>query len=81
MDAQLTRTDLTAAHTRYFVGQSLLSYAAKLDVDPTDAVLARSHAMLEAEWRCEAPLGTWAGSPEPSIAWDHLFGARPSREW
>jgi hypothetical protein len=70
--AEVTRGDPAAAHARYSVAMSLLSYAEKLDNHREDAVLTRTCRMLEAEYRGDVPLGTWAASPEPKIAWEHL---------
>lgn len=77
--AEVTRGDPGAAHARYSVAMSLLSYAEKLDSSPGDAILTRTCRMLEAEYRGDVPLGTWVASPEPKIVWDHLFGLPPSR--
>jgi hypothetical protein len=73
----VTRGDPGAAHARYSVAMSLLSYAEKLDNHPGDAILTRTCRMLEAEYRGDVPLGTWAASPEPKIAWEHVFGPNP----
>jgi hypothetical protein len=77
--AEVTRGDPGSTHARYSVAMSLLSYAEKLDAAPGDAILTRTCRMLEAEYRGDVPLGTWAASPEPKIVWDHLFGSPPSR--
>jgi hypothetical protein len=79
--AELTREDRTAAHARFFVASTLLSYAEKLDNAPGDPILARTCGMLEAEYRGDVPLGTWSASPEPEIVWEHVFGSNPSRDW
>jgi hypothetical protein len=79
--AQVTRTDPTAAHARYFVGRSLLSYAEKLDNSPGDPIVARTCGMLQAEYRGDVSLGTWSASDEPQAVWAHVFGSKPSREW
>jgi hypothetical protein len=77
--AEVTRGDPDAAHARYSVAMSLLSYAEKLDDAPGDLILARTCGMLVAEYRGDVPLGTWAASPEQKIAWEHVFGPNPSR--
>lgn len=91
--ALLRADDPDAAHLRSVAGTSLLSYAERLDDRPDDAVLARTVAMLEAEVRGDAPLGTWAEF-EAGAVWDHVWGptgyvtlerkpaiANPSRVW
>jgi hypothetical protein len=72
--AEVTRGDPGAAHGRYSVAMSLLSYAETLDNHPGDAILTRICRMLGAEYRGDVPLGTWAASPEPKIAWEHVSG-------
>src|SRR5471032_182261 len=49
--AEVTRGDPDAAHARYSVAMSLLSYAEKLDDAPGDLILARTCGMLVAEYR------------------------------
>jgi hypothetical protein len=77
--AELKREDPATAHTRLFVGTTLLSYAEKLDDAPGDPILARTCGMLEAEYRGDVPPGTWSASPEPQIVWEHVFPSSPSR--